>query len=223
LEFRPGNVKVLSNLFTCHQCLKRERLANEYIQQALAAAKNLDDYADLISALLIFDAQYNRAIEVLGLAEARLPDIPPAFYVDMAGPLLKQHQKERADFWLQKAISKAALTDDVLAMIADMAMDFDEGVSYEYAQKALAANKNSGEAHLILGVLESKREHSASSRKHFREAERIARQTNDEELQFRIETARIYLAGPGALIRQLLDAGGPDLLDDFLDIFGKGL
>lgn len=222
LEFRPGNVKVLSELFTCHQCLKRGTQADEYIQQALAYAKSLDDFADLISALLIFDEQYNRAKEVLALAEARFPDIPPVFYVDMAGPLLKHHQKEQADFWLQKAISKAIPTDSILTMIAEITMDFDEEVAYEYAQKALAAKENGGQAHLILGVIESKRENKTASRKHFHEAERIARQTNDEELQFRIEAARIYLAGPQAFMRQLMDAGGPDLLDEFLDIFGKG-
>jgi tetratricopeptide (TPR) repeat protein len=213
----------LSELFTCHQCLKRETQADEYIQQALAYAKNLDDYADLISALLIFDEQYNRAVEVLALAEARFPDIPPDFYVDMAGPLLKRQQKEKADFWLQKAISKAIPADNVLTMIADIALDFDEDVAYEYAQKALAAKEDGGQAHVILGILESKRKNNNASRKHFHEAERIARQTQDEELQFRIEAARIYLAGPQAFLRELMDVGGPDLLDEFLDIFGKGL
>jgi tetratricopeptide (TPR) repeat protein len=222
LEFRPGNVTVLSELFTCHQCLKQKTQADEYIQQALASAKNLADYADLISALLLFDEQYSRAVEVLTLAEARFPDIPLDFYVDMAGPLLERQRKEQADFWLQKAISKAGPTDSIFTMIADMVMDLDEEVAYEYAQKALAAKENGGQAHLILGVLESKRENNPASRKHFHEAERIARQTNDEELQFRIEAARIYLAGPESFVRRLLDEGGPDLLDEFLDIFGKG-
>ena len=223
LEFRPGNVKVLSELLTCHLCLKRKTQADEYIRQALACAKNLDDYANLIDALLLFDDQYNRAKEVLALAEARLPDIPASFYVDMAGPLLKNHQKEQADFWLQKAIAKATSKDNILTMIADIAMDFDGDLAYEYAQKALAARENIGQAHVLLGALESKRGNKTASRKHFQEAERIARQTNDEELEYRIETARIYLAGPGALMRRLMDAGDPDLLDEFLDLFGKGL
>lgn len=210
LEFRPGNVKVLSELFTCHLCLKRETPADEYIQQALAFAKNLDDYANLIEALLLFDDQFNRAKEVLALAEARLPDIPASFYVDMPGPLLKNHQKEQADFWLQKAIAKAAPKDHVLTLIADMAMDYDEAIAFEYAQKALAARENIGQAHVLLGTLESKRGNKSTSRKHFQEAEHIARQTNDEELEYRIEAARIYLSGPGALMRRLMNAIYPD-------------
>ena len=75
----------------------------------------------------------------------------------------------------------------------------------------------------MLGVLESKRGNKAISRKHFQEAERIARQTHDEELEDRLESARIYLAGPGALMRRLMNAGDPDLLDEFFDLFGKGL
>jgi tetratricopeptide (TPR) repeat protein len=223
LEYLPGNVKVLSQLFTCHQCLKRQTQADEDIQQALAHAKNLDDYGDVIRALLLFDEQYNRALEVLALAEARFPDIPVVFYAEMAGPLLEHHRKEQADFWLQKAISKAVPADNILSMIAEVAQEFDEELAYEYAQKALAAKEEPGQIHIILGVLEAKRENKSASRKHFQEAERIARQTNDEEMQFRIEAARIYLAGPEAFLRQLIDAGDPDILDDFLDIFGKGL
>ncbi len=109
LEFRPGNVEVLSELFTCHKCLKRETQADEYIQQALACAKNLDDYANLIDALLLYEDQYNRAKEVLALAEARLPEIPASFYVDMARPLLKNHQKEQADFKQREKIVKEEL------------------------------------------------------------------------------------------------------------------
>lgn len=222
LEFRPGNVKVLSELFGCHLCLKRETQADEYIHQALACAKKLDEYADLIGILLLFE-QNKRAEEILAQAEFRIPDIPAAFYVEMAGPLLKNHQKEQADFWLQKAIAKATPNDNILTMIADMAMDYDEAIAYEYAQKALAGKENAGQAHVLLGTLESKHGNKTASRKHFQEAERIARQTNDEELEYRIEAARMYLAGPGALVRRLMDAGDPDLLDEFLDLFGKGL
>jgi tetratricopeptide (TPR) repeat protein len=222
LEFRPGNVKVLSELSGCHLCLKRETQAKEYIQQALACAKNLDEYAELIGVLLLFE-QSKRAEEILAQAEARIPVIPAAFYVEMAGPLLKKHQKERADFWLQKAIAKATPKDNILTMIADVAMDFDSDTAYEYAQKALAAKENPGLAHVFLGGLESRRGNKSISRKHFQEAERIARQTNDEELAYRIEVARIYLAEPDALMRRLMDAGDPDLLDEFLDLFGKEL
>ncbi|MCG2783961.1 MAG: tetratricopeptide repeat protein [Anaerolineae bacterium] len=222
LEFRPGNVKVLSELFTCHLCLKQETQADEYIQQALVCAKNLDDYASIISALLLHEERHSRAREVLALTEARLPDIPVEFYINMAGPLLKKYHKEQADFWLQKAIAKATPQENILTAIADIAMDFDEDTAYEYAQKALAQEKT-GQAHVILGVLESKRGNKQASKKHFREAERIAHQTNDEELEYRIEAARIYLDGPGNLMRRLMDVGSPDLLDDFFELFGKGL
>jgi tetratricopeptide (TPR) repeat protein len=223
LEFRPGNVKVLSELFTCHLCLERKTQADEYIQQALANAKNLDDYANLINALLLFDDQHNRAKEVLALAEARLPDIPASFYVEMTRPLFKDHQKDEADFWLQKAIAKATLKDNVLTMIADILMDYDEATAYEYAQKAIAVKENTGQAHVLLGVLESRRGNKSASRKHFHEAEHIARQTNDEELAYRVEAARLYLAGPGALMRRLMDVGDPDFMDEFLDLFGNEL
>ena len=176
---------------------------------------------EIIDTLLVFD-QHPRAMEVLSIAESRLPDIPAKFYVEMARPLLKNHKTEQANFWLQKAITKATPQDNILTMIADIVMDFDEAIAYEYAQRALE-QENTGQAHVLLGVLESKRDNKAASKKHFREAEHIARQTKDEELMSRLEAARIYLAGPQALMRRLMDMGDPDLLDEFLDIFGKGL
>jgi len=221
LEFRPGNVKALSGLIGCHLCLKNNAKADENLQHALANAKTLDDYAHLIETLLLFD-QHSRAVEILSAVEARIPSIPIEFYIEIAGPLFKKRQKEQADFWLQKAIAKASPQNTVLTTIADYVMDFDKEVAYEYAQKAIAQEKT-GQAHVILGVLEEQRGNKTISKKHFREAERIARQTNDEELMERIEAARIYMAGPDALMRRLLDAGDPGLLDDLYELFGKGL
>lgn len=221
LEFRPGNIQALSGLIGCHLCLENSAQAEDNLQQVLVSAKTLDDYARIIDTLLVFD-QHPRAMEVLSTAESRLPDIPAKFYVETARPLLKNHKTEQANFWLQKAITKATPQDNILIMIADFVMDFDEAIAYEYAQRALE-QENTGQAHVLLGVLESKRDNKAASKKHFREAEHIARQTKDEELMSRLEAARIYLAGPQALMRRLMDMGDPDLLDEFLDIFGKGL
>ena len=220
LEFRPGNIQALSGLVGCHLRLKNAAQAEDNLQQVLAGAKTLDDYGRIIDTLLIFD-QHPRAVEVLSTAEARLPDIPARFYVEMAGPLLKNHKNEQADFWLEKALAKATPQDNILTMIADIMMDFDKTVAYEYAQKALVEEKT-GQAHVLLGVLESERGNNAISKKHFREAERIARQTNDEELEYHVEAARIYLAGPQAFMRRLMDMGDPELLDEFLDFLGKG-
>jgi len=208
-------------LIGCHLCLKNNAKADENLQHALANAKTLDDYAHLIETLLLFD-QHSRAVEILSAVEARIPSIPIEFYIEIAGPLFKKRQKEQADFWLQKAIAKASPQNTVLTTIADYVMDFDKEVAYEYAQKAIAQEKT-GQAHVILGVLEEQRGNKTISKKHFREAERIARQTNDEELMERIEAARIYMAGPDALMRRLLDAGDPGLLDDLYELFGKGL
>jgi len=222
LEFRPGNLKALSGLIGCHLCLKNNDKAEEYLQQALANAKNLDDYASLIGTLLPYEERQNCAIEVLAQAEARLPDIPAVFYINMAVPLLKKHHQKQADYWLQKAIAKATSQDNILTAIADTIIDADENLAYEYAQQAISKEKT-GQAHVLLGVMESKRGNKQASKKHFREAERIARQTNDEELAYRIDAARIYLEGPTSLLRRLMDIGDPDMLDDFYDLFGKRL
>jgi tetratricopeptide (TPR) repeat protein len=221
LEFRPDNIPALSGLMGCHLCLKKNSQAEANLQQALASAKTLEDYAQILDTLLTFD-QHPRAVEALSTMEARLPDIPVQFYAGMSKPLLKEHKTEQAEFWLQKAIAKAGPEDHVLTMIANVVMDADEKIAYQYVQKAVVEEKT-GQAYLLLGVLESKRNNASASRKNFREAERIARQTHDQELTYRIESARIYTAGPQALLRRLMDTDDPDLIDEFFDLFGKEL
>lgn len=221
LEFRPDHIPALSGLMGCHLCLSNKAEAETNLQQALASAKTLEDYAQILDTLLTFD-QHPRAMEALSTVEARLPNIPIQFYVEMSEPLLKEHKTEQAEFWLQKAIDKAAPADHVLTMIADVTLDTDEEIAYRYAQKATVEEKT-GQSYLLLGVLESKRNNASASRKNFREAERIARQTHDEELTYRIESARIYAAGPQALLRRLMDIDDPDMIDEFFDLFGKEL
>lgn len=221
LEFRPDHIPALSGLMGCHLCLNNDAEAETNLQQALAGAKTLEDYAQILDTLLTFD-QHPRAVEALSTVEARLPNIPVQFYIEMSEPLLKEHKTEQAEFWLQKAIDKAAPADHVLTMIADVTLDADEEIAYRYAQKATVEEKT-GQSYLLLGVLESKRNNASASRKNFREAERIARQTRDEELTYRIESARMFTAGPQALLRRLMDIDDPDLIDEYFDLFGKEL
>ena len=60
-----------------------------------------------------------------------------------------------------------------------------------------------------------------ASKKHFSEAERIARQTKDTDLVREIETARMMSDGPEALLQRLMNMGGPDLMKEFLNEFGE--
>jgi hypothetical protein len=73
----------------------------------------------------------------------------------------------------------------------------------------------------MMGILEYEQNNKPASRKHFNEAERIAYQTKDTDLANRLEAARLVAQGPDAIMRQLMDIGDPDLLNEFLNDFGE--
>ena len=218
LEFRPNHLETTVYLAECYIRLKDEPKGEEYARQALAQTATFDDFAYIIGMWL--RVEYNeRAWEVTTQAEARFGKVPTDFYVSMAHQLLKNEQKEEAVRWLQHAIQKAAPEEGVLVMIGEMAMDIDVLLAKAYLQEALEAGQMPGQAHLLMGILESKQDNRPASKKHFSEAERIARQTKDDDLAKRVEMARVISSDDGGLLRHLMDIGGGDLLEEFFDNF----
>jgi hypothetical protein len=158
---------------------------------------------------------------VTGQAEARFGKVPTRFYVDMAQVLLKNKQKVESVRWLQYATQKAAPEECVLVMIGEMAMNIDAPLAMNYLQKALEAGQMPGQAHLLMGMLESRQDNQRTSKKHFSEAEYIARHTKDADLAKRVEMARILSSDADGLIHHLLDIGGEGLLEEFLSDFDE--
>jgi tetratricopeptide (TPR) repeat protein len=191
----------------------------EYAGQALAFANNFDDYAEIIIFWLSIKHD-QRALEITALAEARFGKVPTDFYISMAEKGLKDGRKSEALSWLQRAIEKADPDENVLVMIGEMAMDIDPTLAKETLQKALDIQQKPGQVHLMLGILESKQKNKTASKKHFSEAERIARETKDVQLANRIEAARMIAKGPQAILHHLMELGGPELLEKFFDRFG---
>lgn len=216
LEFRPHHLETLAYLAECYIQLKDEPKGEEYVRQALAQAATFDDFACIIGMWL--RVEYNeRAWEVTTQAEARFGNVPADFYVSMAHQLLINKQKEEALRWLQHAVQKAAFEEGVLVMIGEMAMDVDVSLAKAYLQKALEAGQMPGQAHLIMGILEGRQDNRPACKKHFAEAERIARQTKDADLAERVEIARVIYSDAKGLLRHLMDIGGRDLVEEFLN------
>lgn len=222
LEFQPGNPKTLAYIAECYIKLNDEAKGREYAQQALARATSFDAFATVIGAWLRLRRD-ELAWETLSQAEARLNKVPTEFYVGMAFNLLKERRTAQATRWLQRAVEKAAPGEAALVMIGEMAMQVDSSLAREYLQKAIEVGQTPGQAHLLLGILDEREENSRSSRKHLAEAERIARQTRDRDLQERVEMARLMAGGPLALMKRLMNRGGPEAVEDFLDFMDKEL
>ena len=215
LEFRPNHIETMAYLAECYFQSKDELKGEEYARQVLAQAATFDDFACIIGMWL--SVEYNeRAWEVTAQAEARFGKVPTDFYVSMAHKLLENEQKEEAMRWLQHAAQKATFEEGVLVMIGEMAMNVDMPLAKAYLQKALEVGQMPGQAHLILGVLEGRQDNRPASKKHFTEAERIARQTKDDDLAKRVDIARFISSDAGGLLRHLMAIGGDGLLEEFL-------
>jgi tetratricopeptide (TPR) repeat protein len=220
LEYQPKNINTLVSLAGCYIKLEDESRGEEYASQALAQAANFDDFATIISFWLRVGSN-KRAWEITSQAEERFRNVPTDFYIDLAQNLIKAGRKDEVQPWLQRAVEKAAPEESVFVMIADMAMDIDIPLAMNYLQKALDAKQMLGLVHLMMGILEYEQNNKPASRKHFNEAERIAYQTKDTDLANRLDAARLVAQGPDAIMRQLMDIGDPDLLNEFLNDFGE--
>lgn len=216
IEYQPKNIKALLALALCHIKLKDEPRGEEYVRQALALAVDFDDFVPIIVFWLSIKRSA-RALELTIQAEARFGKVPVDFYIAMAENLIEDNQKEEVQPWLQRAIEKAVPEDVVFIMIGEMAMDIDIPLAHVYLQKALDAKQEPGHAHMLLGLLESRRGNLSASKKHFSEAERIARQTRDDDLAEKLEIARSIVSEPVGFLRRLLESGDSEMLADFLD------
>jgi len=218
LTYTPDNHKALAYIAECYLELDNEAKGREYTEQVLAQATDFDTFATVVGIWLRTDHP-EQAWEVVALAETRLGQVPTDFYVFMASGLLRNHRKEQAQTWLDRAVEKSAPDENVLVMIGEMAMDLDPPLAREYLQKAIIAGQMPGQAHVLLGVVEARQKNDRASKKHLADAERIARQTKDADLAERVEMARIMAGGPLALIESLMKKGGPVAIDEFLENF----
>lgn len=215
LSLQPNDGRVLASLGTCYLYMGDEKQAQQYIELAKAKdPENLGVYNILLQAWLDQE-NTERAREVLAEVEAAVEDIPFAFYMSQATRCLESEEEELARPWLERAVEKAPPGEPVLMMIGEMAMMAQAPtIAREYLERAIEAGQQVGHAQLILGIMAMLADNDLrTAKKHWRQAERIARREGDEELMHRIEITRALFTAPPGLLQMLGDA--PFFLDDF--------
>ncbi len=215
LEYQPEDALTLAALASCLVRMKDEASALPLIENALALAPDDLDVLDEILSAWITTGQEEKAWNIMDAAETRIPEIPAEFYASKAVECVEAGHKDQADLWLARAQAKAKPDEPILLMIGEFLMNVDGPLARPYLEQALAAGQNPGQVYLDLAILDERAGNSKESKKHFQEAERLARKTNDAELTERIEIARIFVGGPLAFMNRLMQMGNPDLMDDF--------
>ncbi len=215
LSLQPNDGRVLASLGTCYLAMGDEERAQYYIELAKARDPgNLGIYSTLLEAWLDQE-NTERAQEVLAEVEAAIEDIPFAFYMSQATLCLESEEEELARPWLERAVDKAPPGEPILMMIGEMAMMAQAPtIAREYLERAVEAGQQGGQAQLILGIVAMLADDDPkTARKHWRQAEKLARREGDEELMDRIEIARAFFTAPPGLLGLLRDA--PFFVDDF--------
>jgi len=208
LEYQPKNSSILAALGGCYLRMDKQANAQYYMAQALSdEQKDLNVYNEIIHAWLDVD-EPDQAFAVMEQAEAAVDTIPSAFYIAQAYYCLP-HRSELARPWLERAIEKALPGEPIFMAIGEMAFSAQAWeIAQEYLERAIAADQETGQAHLLLGVLATQSDDHRAADKHWKKAESIARRKQDEELMERVEMTRILFTGPPGLARILMDLGG---------------
>jgi len=221
LEYQPKNGPILAALGGCHLRMDKKAVAQCYIEQALSTApSNLSVYDRIIHAWLDV-GKPDQAWEVMGKAEAAIEMIPCEFYINQAYYCIHR-SSDLARPWLERAVEKAPPDEPVFMAIGEMAVTARAWeLAREYLERAIAAGQMLGQAHLMLGIVDTQEGMRRAAESHWSEAERIARQERDGELLERVQMTRLLFSGPPGLASLLMQLGGgpfgpalPDFYDD---------
>jgi tetratricopeptide (TPR) repeat protein len=221
LEYQPDNGRILAALGGCHLRMDEQAVAQGYVEQALAAApEDLSVYDEIIHAWLDVE-QPDRAWEVLTRAEAAVETIPYEFYIHQAYYCIDR-DSDLARPWLARAVEKAPPDEPVLMLIGEMAVTARAWeIAREYLEQALAAGQVVGQAHVMLGIVDAQEGDLDAAKKHWAEAERIARRERDQDLLERARMARVLFSGPPGLASFLMSLGGGPFDPSFPDFYDE--
>jgi tetratricopeptide (TPR) repeat protein len=226
LDVQPHNGHVLAALGVCYLGLDDIERAQSYFEQALPGSQDLAVYSIVIQGWIDHDDP-DRAWEVMARAEAAVENVPFVFYLSQAAFCFQSDRQELTRPWLERAVSSAPPGEPVLAMIGEMAMvAHAPDIAREYLERAIKAGQAKGQAYLALGLLAALTDHDMNAaNKHWRQAERIARQEGDDDLMEHIDASRaLFSAPPGfldLLARGPFAAGGLSLDDLARDLFDE--
>lgn len=200
LEYESENAPILASLGRCYLRMDEEETAWSYFEEALTNdPSSLDVYEEIIQAWLDVENP-DRAWDFLEKAESAVGNITYTFYLTVAHYILYDYPPEVARPWLERAIDVAPSRVPILMVIGEMALSSQSwDICREYLERAIDVGQKPGEAYLLLGVLSLREGDDVKAETHWREAARIARLNDDDELMERVEMTRMIFSMPPGL------------------------
>jgi Flp pilus assembly protein TadD len=221
----PGNARVSAAMGALYVRLGEYESAQSHIERALRnASDDLTVYEQIIRAWLdVYDL--DEAWHVMKEAEARIDSVPYEFYIAQASYCF-DYAEDAVPMWLDRAVEQAPPDAPVLERIGEMAaMNGALDLARKYLERAIEANQDPGQAHLLLGLVALQQGDTVKAEMRWSDALKIARRTDDEKLMEQVEQARFMFRAPLELLdlierygpQALMDGSLPDFLYDELD------
>ncbi len=205
LRLQPDNASVLASLGGAHLHLKHTAEGQAYMKRALERAGDNEETLAFICEIQLAEVSEAQFWSTLEEIERSRPSISSGFYIQLAQRLiligksaLLQKVIERVTF---KAPSKMPLNLTIGNLLLNSPAYTEAQV---YLERALSAGEPAAEAHLGLMLLALHQGKTTEARKHWREADKIARREQDPDLLGKLARARELLDIPPALLNMLL-------------------
>ena len=214
LAYRPEDGRIEARLAQAYLFFGEEEAAETYREQALAHAPQDEQVYQYLIIGYMAVQDMERALALADRAQETIPDLPFTFNLNMASNCLYNQAWEMAEPWLARAEAQAPADVPVYLLIAEMSMTVAgaEMVARTYLEKALAADQQPGHAHALWGILEARDGEMKEARRHWQQAERLARETEDEELLERVEKIQTFFSDSSNFFRAPF--GGDVYIDD---------
>jgi tetratricopeptide (TPR) repeat protein len=228
LDFDTENGLIWAVMAGCYLWMGEDEEAEEYLETALdLGAEDLDVYNHIIHIWISLDKP-ERAWDAMHKAEANISDIPFQFYLSQVMYCIDAGAVHLVPPWIERMQEVSPPGESVLLMISEaLVMGGAFELAREYLDRVLAEEQSSGQAYLLLGILEARTGDQSEARRNWHRAERIARKTHDDALAERVQMTREIFSVPPELLDMLLsgalpmglggDLGGfpfPDFIDE---------
>ncbi|MCP5096817.1 MAG: tetratricopeptide repeat protein [Chloroflexi bacterium] len=235
LHYQPDNGAALAELAYAYHTLDEEEETEAYIEQALQVTSHNEEMYERLIITRLSMGQVEKANELGRMAEANITNLSPFFYIVVASNCLLNQRPDVAKHWLAQAIEKAPAELPILVVIGERLVSIGHQsklaveIGCNYLRQAIKKGQYPGQARLMLGIVAAQEEDMRTAKKEWKQAKKLARKDNDEELLQRIAHAEAMFSSPFGLLSQMMGQMMEGELDDiplpphFLDMLGNML
>ena len=221
LEYVPDSYRLLISIGISYAQLNDYDAARNHFNQALKAQpENLNVLMTLYLFWLKIESEADMA-DIIERIKALPPKTPLPFFIDLVDYCIDYEQPTKAQQFIE--LIESRFPDDETAFL-ELSRCYEQmGQSHEaikQLKQLLQINPEHGDAHLLLGNLYYELDQTRLGKRYWRQAETIAKRTNNKVLLYQIKRTRNYYikgiqqsSNPLAMLQDM----PPEVLEQLLE------